>query len=85
VKILVYRGKHGDSYWLARDAYERERAFTAMFTMLDEWGFYVELPAGERELYAYAKAGNPQASYKLLVLHQHYEYEGWSLETVVVP
>jgi len=82
IRILVYRGKHGDEYWLADTPARTKQAMTALFNQLDEEGFYEDENVNHLEM---ARDGDFKAIKGILESRECYEYEEWSLEEITVP
>lgn len=80
LKILVYRGKHGDQYWLADTPTRSTQAREALFRQLDEMGCYENDENGLEK----ARAGDVQAIAIILDRRDGCEYEGWSYEYIEV-
>jgi hypothetical protein len=74
--ILVYKGKHGRSYWLIDTPARRDAAFRSLFNLLDEYGCYEDDETSLSE----ARAGDDNAVRSLLERHNGYEYEEWDIE-----
>jgi len=85
MKILVYKAKHGDVYFDATASVAS--AFLAMFKYIDRLNYYGEgwMPRHDWEQVSIARAGDPIAARDLLRRRRLHEYEGWSIETVIVP
>lgn len=75
LKILVYRGKHGNAYWLADTPTRAAQAREALFCQLDEMGCYEDDEGLEK-----ARAGDAQAIEIILESRRGYEYEDWDYE-----
>jgi NTP pyrophosphatase (non-canonical NTP hydrolase) len=82
IRILIYKGKHGDQYWLADTPARLVQAQTALFKQLDEQGFYED---EDQDHLKQARAGNIRAIRGILDSRQCCEYEEWELEHVEVP
>jgi len=80
LKILIYRGKHGDAHWLADTPTRATQARGALFRQLDEMGCY-EDDEGLKE----ARAGDARAIEIILESRRGYEYENWDYEYIEVP
>jgi len=78
MRILVYKGKHGDAYWMANTMERAAGAREALFKMLDQDGCYAY--DVDDELLAKAREGNPQAIERILDIRSDYEYEAWAYE-----
>jgi NTP pyrophosphatase (non-canonical NTP hydrolase) len=80
--ILVYRGKHGDAYWLADTPTRAAQAREELFRRFNEMGFY----AGDQESLTLkeARAGNAKAIEFILECRKGYEYENWYYEYIEV-
>jgi hypothetical protein len=79
--ILVYKGKHGRSYWLIDTPVRRDAAFRTLFEILDECCCYEDGEDGLTE----ARAGDAKAIRSLLERHNGYEYEEWDIEFAEIP
>jgi len=81
MKILVYKGKHGDVYF---DATDSASAFCAIFNYIDGLGYYGEdrMPVHDWEQVKMARAGDLIATRDLLRKRRRHEYEGWSIVSV---
>lgn len=84
MRILVYRAKHGDVYFDATESVAS--AFLAMFEYIDGLGYYGEdwMPRHDWAQVSIARTGDPIAAQDLLGRRRRHEYEGWSIETVIV-
>ena len=78
--ILVYRGKHGDAYWLADTLTRAAQAREALFRQLDEMGCY----ESNLKLLEEARAGDAKAIEFILECRRGYEYEDWDYEYIEV-
>lgn len=76
LKILIYRGKHGDAYWLADTLTRAAQAREALFRQLDEMGCY----ESDQEKLAEARTGDTEAIEFILECRKGYEYEDWDYE-----
>jgi NTP pyrophosphatase (non-canonical NTP hydrolase) len=81
IHVLVYYGKHDQSYWLADTAAHRDAAFKILFGMLDGDQCYED--EDEKHL-AKARAGDIRAIRGLLESRRNCEYEEWELVDVDV-
>lgn len=81
LKILIYKGKHGDQHWLADTPTRAVQAREALFRQLDGYGFYED----DEDNLEQARAGNAQAIEIILDRRNGYEYEEWRYEHVEVP
>lgn len=75
LKILVYRGKHGNAHWLADTPTRAAQAREALFCQLDEMGCYEDDKGLEK-----ARAGDARAIEIILEGRRGYEYENWDYE-----
>jgi len=80
--ILVYRGKHGNAYWLADTKTRAAQAREILFERLDEQGCY---EIDEEGLLEQARAGKADAIEFILESRRGCEYEDWDYEYVEVP
>lgn len=81
MRILVYRGKHGQEYWLADTPTRLEAAMRKLFARLDEWSCYEDSEEGIQK----ARAGDFKAIKWILERRSDCEYEEWNLEEAVDP
>jgi len=84
MRILIYHGKHGKTYWLADSKEQLNAAMWKLFTILDEQGCYAEDETHSFTL-SMARAGNAQCVRAILESRRDCEYEGWDLEEAVDP
>lgn len=82
IRILVYHGKHATQCWLADTTLRQQQALQALFTQLDDFGFYSDV---QPTLLEKARAGSPEAIKLILDSRNGYEYEGWEFENIIVP
>lgn len=80
LRILIYRGKHGDAYWLADTSTRAAQAREALFRQLNEMGCY----ESNQEKLEEARAGDAKAIEFILECRKGYEYENWDYEYVEV-
>lgn len=85
MKILVYKGKYGDVYFDV--TLSTAPAFLALFNYIDGLGYYGAdwMPPHDWAQVSIARTGDPVAALDLLRKRRRHEYEGWSIETVIVP
>jgi hypothetical protein len=86
--LLIWYGKHGDVYVLARDTEEEKRAYLYLFKIMDDNCFYTcGLDGDQVDWYAKAKEGDAKAAKWLIDLRSQlgYEYERVEKEYVVEP
>jgi len=81
LRMLIYRGKHGDEYWLADTPTRATQARKALFCQLDRMGYY----ESDQEKLEEARAGDARAIEFILECRQGYEYEDWDYEHIEVP
>lgn len=81
LRMLAYRGKHGDQYWLADTPTRAVQARKTLFRQLDGMGYYED----DEDNLEQARAGNVQAIEIILDRHNGYEYENWRYEHVEIP
>jgi len=80
INILIYRGKHGDQYWLVDTPPRLAAAKHVLFQQLDQSLCYEDdVPADQLTA---ARAGDPYAIRDILDDHNGYEYEEWDIESV---
>jgi hypothetical protein len=78
-RILVYHGKHADSFWIVDTPARMKGAMKALFKLLDEDGCYYEGDVKESWLTA-ARRGEMPYVLAILESRNGYEYECWSVE-----
>lgn len=81
LKILIYRGKHGDAHWLADTPSRAAQARETLFRQLDRDGYYED----EQEKLEEARTGDAKAIEFILKCRRGYEYEDWDYEYAEVP
>jgi len=64
---------------------ELDRAYLYIFEQLDQDGCYMDLEDDLQDWYARARRGDAEAAENLLESRSDYEYEGISVETIIVP
>lgn len=81
MKILVYKGKHGDVYFGGSAL----PAFLAAFNYIDGLGYYSKewMPHHDWAQVLIARDGDPIAARDLLRRRRQHEYEDWSIEKVI--
>jgi len=87
-KILIHKGKHGDTLILCLNENKEQEAWLAMFHAIDQWeGYYDRYIEAGRELKwrDAARNGCWQAAKWLLEVRSLNEYEGVELELVYEP
>lgn len=80
MKILVWRGKHGDQYFNIAD---ENKALKFLFTIIDtEYGYYNpdDMGSYNAALYKKAKDGDMVALRKFMHTRSVHEYEEWEFE-----
>jgi hypothetical protein len=83
VGILVWNGPNGDQYWLADTPARRDAAMKALFTLMDEMGYYADGEVSQRWLDA-ARAGDMPYIRAVLDSRRRHEYESWDMETAEI-
>jgi hypothetical protein len=85
-KLLVHKGKHGDTNILIASVADEGPAWLAMFRSIDKWtGYYEYMDKHEREMYEKAKEGEGWAAHYLLDGRSDCEYEEVYLESLHTP
>jgi hypothetical protein len=94
MKILVYKGKHGDQYYDASTPEKELASYAAIFAQLYEWGYYgddqveVSTRRGKREFYEIADVlANQNLAKEVLTTRSSvgYEYEIIEVEHLIDP
>jgi hypothetical protein len=85
MKVLILKGKYGDTIVAARTPEEEGRAWLYLFKQIDNMGYYVDLTSHERDILLAARGGKAKAAKLLLDLRSDYEYEEIMVETAVEP
>lgn len=75
MRILMYRGKHERTYWLADNKERLEAAFKKLFKILDDFCCYDDDVPG----IVAARGGDINAIRAILYKRKHCEYECWDL------
>jgi hypothetical protein len=81
-RILVYKGKHGDEFWMADTPERTAGAQAALFQMLDEDGFYDY--EEDVQLVERARGGYQRPIELILQRRNGFEYESWGYEEAKV-
>ena len=80
MKILIWRGKHGDQYF---DVADENKALKFLFTLIDtDYGYYDPeyMDIHNAALYKKAKEGDMVALRRFMHTRSDHEYEGWEFE-----
>ena len=88
IKLITWRGKHGDVHVIAHDVKEEGRAWLYLFKLMDENGFYShDLDGDEQAAYEAAKKGSAKGAAWLLLIRSDMgaEYEGIEVDYPKVP
>ena len=86
LKLLTWKGKHGDVHVIARDPKEEGRAWLYLFKLMDGNHFYdYDLDGDEQSAYDGAKAGDAKAAKWLIDIRYDYEYEQVDVDYPEVP
>lgn len=81
-RILVYKGKYSNEFWMADTPERTAGAQAALFKLLDEDGCYdYEVDV---QMVALARSGRPGAIKLILQSHNGFEYETWGFEEAKV-
>lgn len=81
VEILVYFGKHGNTYWLVDTPARKRAAMRELFDLLDEEGCYQD---EDEEHLAACRQGKPRAIEGMLYSRQSAEYESFEFEYATI-
>jgi len=87
IKLITWRGKHGDVHVIARDVKEEGRAWLYLFKLMDGNHFYDCLDGDEPAAYEAAKKGSAKGAAWLLLIRSDMgaEYEGITVDYPMVP
>lgn len=86
MRVLVWHSKYGDVIVSAIDDDELGRAYLYLFDQMDGEGYYNDMDNDwQLTCWQRARQGDADAAEDLLEVRNDYEYEGISIEEVVVP
>ena len=83
--ILVYRGKHGDQFWLADTPERMDAAQRELFKQLDDLHCYSAYDRQLQRTLVHARDGDIQAIRSVLNSRNGCEYESWDIIAALIP